>query len=231
MSWSSSALRRFTNPALALLVVDAGVAMLSFYVAVAIRFDFDLAAAREFVGALPPRAVAFTACMLVGLLSMGLYRPRQRPTAAEAAVRTLLGITVGGVLSIVLFYLLPAVSFGRGGMALALVLSAALMFTVRIGMLRLLDFNPIKRRVLVIGTGEAAAKIRGLRRRADRRRFDVVGFVASTPAERAQAQALDIEPLMSPEEAAQVRRLDEIVVALDDRRGALRTASPRSDET
>ena len=99
--------------------------------------------------------------------------------------------------------------------------AALLVFGVRLWILRVLDFNTIKRRVLVVGAGEAAAKIRRLRRRSDRRQFDVVGFIAVTDEERRIAAELDIEPLLTPEEARATRRLDEIVVALDDRRGYL----------
>ncbi|MEO7386427.1 MAG: TIGR03013 family XrtA/PEP-CTERM system glycosyltransferase [Gammaproteobacteria bacterium] len=221
MNWGSAAVRRLPTTVLALFLVDAAVGAVAFYLAVALRFGFDWGLVAQSVGPLPLRALTFTGCLLVGLLSMGLYRPRQRPTRSETAVRAFLGAGVGSFCSIVLFYLVPVVSFGRGGLALAMIISALLVFAVRLGTLRILDFNPIKRRVLVVGAGEAAAKIRRLRRRSDRRRFDVVGFIAVTAEERRIAVELDIEPLLTPEEARATRRLDEIVVALDDRRGYL----------
>ncbi|MEZ5564347.1 MAG: hypothetical protein R3F24_02000 [Gammaproteobacteria bacterium] len=116
-------------------------------------------------------------------------------------MRTVLGVVVGGVLSIVSFYLIPDVSFGRGALALALGIAVMLLFSVRLGMMLLLDFNPIKRRVLVVGSGKSAAKICRLRRRSDRRRFDVVGFVALTPADEMQAAELGIGPLLTLAEA------------------------------
>lgn len=221
MNWGSAALRRLPMTVLSLLLVDVAVGVLAFYLAVGLRFTFDWAHVAAAVGELPVRALAFTASLVIGLLSMGLYRPRQRPTKSETAVRVLLGVTVGGFLGIVLFYLVPQVSFGRGALALALMIAAVAVFGLRVRVLRALDFNPIKRRVLVVGAGTAAAKIRRLRRRSDRRRFDVVGFIASTEEERKRAAELKVEPLLTPEEARATRRLDEIVVALDDRRGAL----------
>ncbi len=221
MKWGSAALRRLPTTVLALLLVDIGVGIAAFFLAVGLRFSFDWSLVAESVGVLPLRAMVFSGSLVVGLLSMGLYRPRQRPTRSEGAVRAILGVVIGGGISIVLFYLVPDVSFGRGALALALFIAAALVFGVRLGMLRILDFNPIKRRVLVVGGGEAASRIYRLRRRADRRSFDVVGFIVGSAEERLVATKLDIEPLLTPEEARAIRRLDEVVVALDDRRGML----------
>lgn len=221
MNWGSAAIRRLPTTVLALVVVDALVGALAFYLAVGLRFGFDWDLVANSVGPLPGRALAFTGCLIIGMLSMGLYRPRQRPTRSETAVRSILGVMVGGFLGIVLFYVVPPVSFGRGALALAMVIGSLLVFGVRLGVLRVLDFNTIKRRVLVVGAGEAAAKIRRLRRRADRRQFDVVGFIVVNGEERALAADLGIEPLLTTDEARAVRRLDEIVVAMDDRRGCL----------
>ncbi len=221
MKWGSAMLRRMPRPAVTLFLVDVVVIVAAFYAAVGLRFAFAWELVAQSVGHLPIRAAAFTICLVTGLLSMGLYRPRQRPTRSETAVRIVLGVVVGGVISIVCFYLVPHVSFGRGALALALGIVTLLLFGVRLGMMQFLDFNPIKRRVLVIGSGEAALKIRRLRRRADRRRFDVVGFVALAPEDVQRAAELDIGPLLTLEEAGNISPLDEIVVALDDRRGTM----------
>jgi sugar transferase (PEP-CTERM system associated) len=221
MNWGSAAVRRLPTTVLALFLVDGLVAAVAFYLAVGLRFSFNSALVAQSVGPLSLRALAFTGCLVVGMLSMGLYRPRQRPTLSETAVRVILGVTVGGFFSMILFYLVPTISFGRGALALALMIGALLVFGVRLGLLRLLDFNPIKRRVLVVGASEAAAKIHRLRRRADRRSFDVVAFIALNDEERQVAAELEIGPLLTLEEARGTRRLDEVVVALDDRRGFL----------
>jgi len=221
MSWGSAALRRLPTTVLALVLGDSIVGALAFVLAVGLRFSFDWSLVAQSVGSLPLRALVFTASLVIGMLTMGLYRPRQRPTRSEGAVRAILGVIVGGFISIVLFYLVPHVAFGRGALALAMGIAVLPLFAVRLGILRLLDFNPIKRRVLVVGAGEAAGRIYRLRRRADRRSFDVVGFIVASSEDRRVASGLGIEPLLTPEEARLTRRLDEIVVALDDRRGFL----------
>ena len=86
----------------------------------------------------------------------------------------------------------------------------------------LLGVDPFKRRVLVLGAGSNAALITSrLRRQTDRQSFVLVGFIAAPS-----------QPVMVPEEhllatnfgLAEIARwlhVDEIVVAVDERRGGL----------
>ncbi len=220
MKLGSAALRRVVSPAAALVLVDALVLVLAFYLAVWLRFGLDLDLSREAIGPLTPRAFSFAAWVLVGLLSMGLYRGRQRPTSSETGVRVLLGVVLGGAGNILFFYLVPGLSLGRAVMVIALAIASFLLVGAHLGILRVLDASPIKRRVLVIGAGLTAEKLR-LRRRADRRRFDIVAFVAVSELERLQAAKLGATGVISLEEARSLGQLDEIVVAVDDRRDFL----------
>ncbi len=108
---------------------------------------------------------------------------------------------------------------GRGVMALAMLIACVMLVGVRLVMLRLIDDNPVKRRVLVVGAGDFASKISMLRRRSDRRRFEAVAFVA-LDGDRQRAAELGIEPIIDAADAVNYK-FDEIVVALDDRRGML----------
>jgi sugar transferase (PEP-CTERM system associated) len=83
---------------------------------------------------------------------------------------------------------------------------------------RVVDENLFKRRVLVYGVGQRTAAISSLRRRSDRRGFEIVGFVQpsgeniTVPAERVlnvQSNILDLCTRLN---------VDEIVVAMEDRR-------------
>ncbi len=205
---------------MALLFVDALILILAFYLAVWLRFGFDLDSSREALGSLAPRALSFAAWVLVGLLSMGLYRGRQRPTSSETVVRVLLGVILGGAGNILFFYLIPSLSLGRAVMVIGIAVASLFLVGAHLGILRVLDASPIKRRVLVVGAGLTAEKLR-LRRRADRRGFDIVAFVAVSELERLQAAKLGATGVISLEEAQLLGQLDEIVVALDDRRESL----------
>jgi sugar transferase (PEP-CTERM system associated) len=208
------------SPAVALPLIDALILVLAFYLAVGLRFGMDVEFSRGSVGPLAPKALSFATWVVVGLLSMGLYRGRQRPTSNDTAVRVIIGVLLGGAGNVLFFYLVPSLSLGRGVMVIALAIASLLLVGAHLGFLRVLDESPIKRRVLVIGAGLTAEKLR-LRRRADRRGFDIVAFVAVSESERQQAAKLGAQGVISLEEACSIGQLDEIVVALDNRRDSL----------
>jgi sugar transferase (PEP-CTERM system associated) len=216
--------RRLSNPLLTLLPADALVAALALYLGAWVRFGFDLAAAETALGPLAPRAFSFAFCMAVGLMTMGLYRARQRPTFFEGSVRVLAGIVVGGFAHVLLFYLIPYLNTGRLTLAYAMVITFLAVAALRMPLLRFLDRHPSKRRVLMFGSGRVAAKIGMLRRRSDRRRFDIAGFVPGSEAERRYAEAHGLAPLLAPDASIEDLDVDEVVVALDDRRGTFPTA-------
>lgn len=212
---------RFIGVTTLLVCADAAVAVLACLAAIGLRFGFDVAGIERIYGAVELRVGAFTLWIVIGMLSMGLYRVRQRPTAEEMIARVILAVTIGAIGNILFFFFLPDVFVaGRGVVVLAVVLACVALIASRLLLLRVIDMNPVKRRVLVIGTGEHALKIRNLRRRSDRRRFDVVAFLAANDSERELAADLGIGPIVDESEARHYV-FDEIVVALDDRRGAL----------
>lgn len=217
----SAALRRFRNPVMTMAALDVAALVAAFMLAVGLRFGFDSGLVRESLGPTWPRALSFTLWVLLGLLSMGLYRLRQRPTSAETVARVILGVALGSIGNVLFFYLFPELTLGRAVMAIGLPISCILLVVTHLAILNILDESSIKRRVLVVGTGEAAAKVGRLRRRSDRRRFEVVGFVMVTDTGSPGGVASPISSTMTLQEGAAVQDVDEVVVALDDRRGTL----------
>ncbi len=215
---------RLSEPLVVLLLTDAVVAYGALFAAAWVRFDFSLVEATEVLGSIYPRAASFAVCIVLGLTSMGLYRTRQRPTPMENLARVLVGVGLGGLGHVLFFYLFPEFNTGRLTLGIAMVISFLAISLVRSMLLRWLDYNPTKRRVLLIGSGRVAAKIGLLRRRSDRRRFEVVGFVPGSDAEHKFAERNGMAPLLALGEGLDGVRYDEVVVALDDRRGSFPTA-------
>ena len=208
------------NPVAFLAVVDILAATLAFGLAMWLRFAFSGASMEWFIEATPYPASSFVFWVMVGMLGMGLYRVRQRPTGGEVVARVFLAVLLGSLANILFFYMVPNFFVvGRGVMALAMLIACVMLVGVRLVMLRLIDNNPVKRRILVVGAGEFASKISMLRRRSDRRRFEAVAFVALDD-DRQRAAELGIEPVIDAADAVNYK-FDEIVVALDDRRGLL----------
>jgi sugar transferase (PEP-CTERM system associated) len=92
-------------------------------------------------------------------------------------------------------------------------------------LLPMIDRSPVKTRILVLGTGRTALKIGKLRRAADRRGFEVVGYVDYGGPNRPLTAADNslLRPIIPADAAADFVGMDEVVVALDERRGTLPT--------
>jgi sugar transferase (PEP-CTERM system associated) len=92
-------------------------------------------------------------------------------------------------------------------------------FIVRTIFDKFVDEDVFKRRVLVYGVGRRAASIARLRRRSDRRGFIIVGYVAADGDELSGVpQNKKITDGRSLLDICREQEVDEIVVAMDDRR-------------
>jgi sugar transferase (PEP-CTERM system associated) len=119
----------------------------------------------------------------------------------------------------IFYYLFPHLQLGRAALLLTALIAFGFALLVRMVFNRLADDDLFKRRVLVYGAGRRAGSIAQLRRRADRRGFMVVGYV---PADGDEAAAVpESSKLAATTELralSEQYRIDEIVVAMDDRR-------------
>ncbi|MCZ6559831.1 MAG: TIGR03013 family PEP-CTERM/XrtA system glycosyltransferase [Gammaproteobacteria bacterium] len=199
-------------PIVLLAVADWVVLFLALYLANALLpyFDPDESHWRP--------ALVFSTLSFIALLSLGVYRSSQRFLFTGSLLRAFAGILLGGAGSALVFYLAPSWSIDRihlllGG-ALALVGTALL----RGIFYRVIDEDLFKRNVLVYGSGVRAASIAQLRRRSDQRGFHLHGYVrAEGDQEVAHAeQILSINGSLI--DYALANSIDEIIVAVDDRR-------------
>lgn len=99
------------------------------------------------------RAAAFALFIMFGLTAMGLYQAHLRETWFGALARQSLAFLLGATGLLVLYYVLPGLALGRGVLGLALLLGFALVGLFRVASARLFDLEPLKRRVLVLGSG------------------------------------------------------------------------------
>jgi len=162
--------------------------------------------------------------IMLSLASMGLYQLRQRVRFSGIVVRLLLAVLFANAALALIYYIAPNMFVGRGLMVLAGLFTFTGLALTRYVFLHLVDEDIFKRRVLVWGAGTRASTIaRRLRRRSDRRGFKLIGYLA------APGDSTDVpdEQLIAPDgsllQLATQHRIEEIVVAPDDRRGRLPT--------
>ena len=162
--------------------------------------------------------VLFVGSSMVTMAGLGLFSRRQRANTAGLLVRIAAGVVLGALLAVLL-----ARITGFGDMWLrvvgsAIAFAALLAGVARLILSKLIDEDIFRRRVLVYGAGARAESVANLRRRADQRGFRIMGFIAAdgetplVPADRILTADQHLVAL------AQRFEVDEIVVAMDDRR-------------
>ena len=201
-----------------LVLAELAVCCAAFILAVYVRFGADLTAFGGVYGPWwPPRALVFSVVMVLCLAAFGLYSARQRARTIGIVLRVAAAMVAGVAVTAVVWYVFPALRVGRGVMILAAIASIVAVALTRTVFARLVHEDVFKRRVLVYGSGQGATSIAELRRRSDRRGFVLVGFVKADGEARA-VPVKTLDPTLGLFELCVRHEVDEIVVAMDDRR-------------
>jgi sugar transferase (PEP-CTERM system associated) len=175
-------------------------------------------------GDLAPHAAAFAlVCVLVTgmMFSVGLYTWHAASSYADLAMRLLAAFITAYLVYAALVYAVDELAIAPGTLGAAIVVAAPTLFLVRVAFIRLSNQAHLKSRILVLGTGEQAKRIGELEQRGRAARFVTISFVdlndsdAAVPAGRICRMPPDLLGF------ARSHGIDEIVIAMEDRRGRL----------
>lgn len=190
-------------------------------IAVVIRLGTDFAWIREEVGPVWPRAVAFALACSLSFLALGLYGLGERVSALGIALRVVIAMVGAFVVVATIFYLFPDIRIGRGVLAIAASLAALFALLLRILAWHLMNLKGIKRRVLVYGHSARMAAFTRMRRRSDRVGYVLVGVVHHPGDPGDDLGETVFEAPHGLKALCQQLNIDEVVVALQDRRQTL----------
>ncbi len=198
-------------------VVEALVLVASVYGGMYLRFGGDLSEAEKYF---PMFSVGMTFALITigAMTAMGLYERHLREGIWGLLLRIVGGMLLSFFAMSIVFYLFPAMSLWRGAFGLAWLLGLVGIVCVRLSFAILVDRELLKKRILVLGTGNKAAMIdQLLRRKSDRQGFTIVGYV-HFPREHEVVRNNTIRHDSPFLDLVRRNHVDEIVVALDDRR-------------
>jgi sugar transferase (PEP-CTERM system associated) len=163
-------------------------------------------------------AVVMAAFVWLGLLSVGLYRSRQITRLLPTILRVITALMLGTAASMLFFFAIRDPYTPVSLLGLAAIMLVVPLCIIRITFFALADQKFFKRNVLVIGSGYNARPLARLRRRADQWSFKIIGFVpvtGETVVDECRSRLCHPASLV---EFAKSAGVDEIVVALDNRR-------------
>jgi len=205
------------TPFLILLAIEVCVMFFAVYSAAYLRFinspnDFNI-----LVDDLWQLAAMLAITTPVAMLATGLYQGNIREGMSGILLRLFISLFATWGIVTLFFYLMQYVDFGRGIMPIAQLQSFFVIGTLRAIFLELVDTETFKKRILVYGAGKSASIIESkLRRKADRRTFNIIGYVLLEK----QVLAVDEKKLLpvsgSLYDYARLNDIDEIIVAKSD---------------
>lgn len=207
-------------PYVLLAAVDGLLLFLCLYVGSLVRFG-DLTNADAYMGDVLPRAVAFASFMLVGMSVMGLYQYQRAERLGEFCLRLGAALAIGWLGLAIFYYIFPDLYSGRSVLLISLVASVAAVSIFRPLFFRVLDVKGLRKRVLVLGAGNAAAQVRDTVRQSPSSGLKFAGFVPAKDQDRSLPPR-EITDIPDGRLADYCRRtkVEEIVLAADDRRNA-----------
>ncbi|MEJ2453708.1 MAG: TIGR03013 family PEP-CTERM/XrtA system glycosyltransferase [Candidatus Thiodiazotropha sp.] len=166
-------------------------------------------------------ASLYTLIMMASMFALGLYQRGVLERASGFLIRLLIAFFIGGMLVELLSYLFGVYSFPFNELLLALLFSFALVLILRSAFVRMTKADSRKRRVLVLGTGINADRIEMLQSDDPNLGFVVVGYI-----DLGDSVCLIDDNRQIPRDQhlygiVDRMAVDEIVVAVDDRRKGL----------
>lgn len=211
----------FHDRYMALALAQMGICAVAVLAAASLRFIHVGWPGVASIGPITPKILALSLTLVIAMYALGLYQRFVPMRPEEIAVRVLAACGLAWALLALMYYLLPDLYLGRGVMVLTLLFAAPALITTQVLFQRWGDDAQIKPRVLVLGAGQRAAEL--FARLGAPRGSHLVGFmrtVADQPASGLPGPIVRAAPARLVELARRLR-VDEIVVAADDRRGAL----------
>jgi sugar transferase (PEP-CTERM system associated) len=167
-----------------------------------------------------PQIVSFATALEIAMIAVGAYGGEALHSMRFAAARLMVAVSLGVIFLSMMFFLFPELTMWRSNSLYAMGLAFAGLMGVRILFSGTLGTHAFKRRVMVLGAGRRAERIRVLAKRRGAS-FLIVGFVAMNEGPKTISSAIAREAIESLSEHVVNLNASEVVLALDERRNAL----------
>lgn len=167
-----------------------------------------------------PQLFTFALSLETAMIAVGVYGADALQSLRRAIARILVAISLGIIFLSVLFFLSPAITFWRSNLFYAMGISAVSLIVMRILLGKMLGSHVFKRRVVVLGAGPRAARLKALQQQPGSA-FVVVGYVSMSEANRVIPEAIARDAIYNLADHVVLLNASEVVLALEERRNAL----------
>ncbi|MFM5929538.1 MAG: TIGR03013 family XrtA/PEP-CTERM system glycosyltransferase [Novosphingobium sp.] len=164
--------------------------------------------------------VGYAAVMITVMIAVGVYGSESLRSMRFATARLLVAISLGVIALSFLDWLTGGAHFWRSVLAYAMALSIALLLANRLVVGGILGASAFRRRVLVLGAGERANRLRRLGERPESG-FVIVGYIGMTDGPHPVEEAINRSAIHNLKRFVENLGVSEVVLALEERRNAL----------
>lgn len=167
-----------------------------------------------------PQLLSYMAFIEVAMVAVGVYGADALQSLRYATARLIVAISLGVIGLSVLYFLIPQISFWRSNLLYAMGVSVILLIFLRILLGKTLGSQAFKRRIVVLGAGPRAARLKMLSKTPGAG-FAVVGYVSMSEANRVIPEAIARDAIYNLADHVVLLNASEVVLALEERRNAL----------
>ena len=167
-----------------------------------------------------PVLLCTSVVVVVAMIAVGVYGADALRSMRYACARLLVAVSLGVIALTFIDFLLPERTFWRSTLAYAMGLSIVFLALNRLIVGGILGTSAFRRRVLVLGAGARAQRLRMLGLRPDCG-FAVVGYIAMNDGEKVVEEAIVRSAIHDLNRFVENLGVSEVVLALEERRNSL----------
>mgnify|MGYP001792030130 FL=1 len=164
--------------------------------------------------------IGSAAVVWLAMISVGVYGPMALRSLRFAGARLLVAISLGIIALAFIDFVLPGQTFWRSTLLYAMGFAVLVLVADRLLLNSFLGSSAFRRRVMVLGAGDRAQRLRELGDRPESG-FAIVSYIAMSEPERVVDEAIPREAIHDLGRFVENLGVSEVVLALQERRNAL----------
>jgi sugar transferase (PEP-CTERM system associated) len=162
----------------------------------------------------------FATSVQLAAMAVGVYSPEALQSLRFAVARLLVAVSLGVIFMAIMAFAMPGMTLWRSNSLYAMGLAFAYLSLNRMLLGNLVGGQSFKRRLLVLGAGKRAQRIKDIEARRGSG-FVVVGFIAMDESKRVIPEAISRAAIYNLADFVVKLGASEVVLALEERRNAL----------
>jgi len=164
--------------------------------------------------------ISFAIAIQAAMVAVGVYGSEALQSLRDAVSRLLIAISLGIIFQSFFYFLSPDWTLWRSNSLYAMIISTIALILIRVLLGSAVGGEVFKRRLVVLGAGPRADRIRKLEKRPGAS-FIVVGYVGMRDGEHVVAEAINRSAIENLADHVVKLNASEVVLALEERRNAI----------